>query len=112
MSDELDKAGLEAAIAVILERRFAPVHILADLAIRAYLAVARVDSVIDGAFSDLVVEDMSFVRIGNAWMVECATEGCGDRAMVLFERGGVVGSHYCRACYMRIQAIGALPKEG
>lgn len=37
---------------------------------------------------------------------ECASEGCGKPATIRFERGGV-GSDYCRACYLRIQAIPA-----
>lgn len=42
---------------------------------------------------------------------ECATEGCTHAATVRFERGGV-GSDYCHACYMRIQALPAAPQHG
>lgn len=32
---------------------------------------------------------------------QCATEGCGGRGVITFERGGV-GSLYCADCYARI----------
>jgi len=35
---------------------------------------------------------------------KCATEGCGKPAIYHFIRGDV-GSHYCRDCYMRVQAL-------
>lgn len=47
---------------------------------------------------------------GSGWR-ECATEGCAHAATVRFERGGV-GSEYCHACYMRIQALPAAPQQG
>jgi len=37
---------------------------------------------------------------------ECASDGCGKPATVRFDCGGV-GSYYCHACYVRIQAIPA-----
>jgi len=40
---------------------------------------------------------------------ECATEGCGKRATVRFERSGV-GTHYCVGCYMRVQALPTSPE--
>lgn len=43
--------------------------------------------------------------------VECATEGCGNKATIRFERGGV-GAHYCHDCYMRVQSLPAAPHLG
>lgn len=45
---------------------------------------------------------------GSGWRDTCATEGCGHKATVHFERGGI-GSYYCHDCYVRIQALPASP---
>lgn len=85
---ELDKEGLEAARKALHKAVQDETCVdIAEITIRAYLAVADVH----GHY--------------------CATEGCGRQATVWFERGGV-GSHYCRKCYMRIQALPSTPKEG
>lgn len=42
--------------------------------------------------------------------MECATEGCGRTATVRFERGGV-GSHYCYACYLKVQSLSELVEK-
>lgn len=44
----------------------------------------------------------------SGWRDTCATEGCGHKATVHFERGGI-GSYYCHDCYVRIQALPASP---
>jgi hypothetical protein len=41
---------------------------------------------------------------GETLSRECATEGCRNQATIHFIRGDV-GSHYCRDCYMRVQAL-------
>jgi hypothetical protein len=46
------------------------------------------------------------------WRTTCASDGCENQAAVHFVRGDV-GSRYCHACYVKVQALPASPdKEG
>jgi hypothetical protein len=46
----------------------------------------------------------------EGWRPDCATEGCGKPASVHFIRGDI-GSYYCHACYLKVQALPASPKQ-
>lgn len=44
----------------------------------------------------------------DAWVQECATEGCPRPGIVYFEHGGV-GSTYCPECMSRVRGLAAVP---
>jgi len=62
--------------------------------------------------ADAIAEKMAFHKTAARYNREqaekaeqCATEGCANRAVITFERGGI-GSRYCAECYGRIDLDG------
>lgn len=75
------------------------------------VALAHVRLEDDGLFADLEVLDGSRMQVSDSPVplylasaperVECATEGCGNRATNEFVRGSI-GSTYCGECFVKV----------
>lgn len=62
------------------------------------------DGGIDGPYNESAPLADVVATAQPALRQECATEGCDNPASVHFVRGDI-GSYYCHACYLKVQAL-------